>query len=182
MLNYLYGSGSKASNQIQHLWGAASPLYTSSLDHAAPYVEEHGYFTENNDANMINTRYKLRDILKKYGAGLDYWRSEYCILGEGYKEGAKTGRSAMDCALFLAKVIHTDFTSGNATAWHYWNSYEPGRADSDTRYYLIALNPQRATGNSKLFTVTKNLWALGHYSLLVRPGMLRVQKRAGATA
>jgi O-glycosyl hydrolase len=175
MLNYLYGSGSKAANQIQHLWGTAGSLTTHGLSHAAPFVEGHGYFTENGDSYMINTRNQLRDTLKKYGPGLEYWQSEYCMLGEGYKEGTKSGRSAMDCALFLAKVIHTDFTVGNATAWHYWNSYEPGRADSDTRYYLIALNPQRATDSSKLFTVTKNLWALGHYSLLVRPGMIRVQ-------
>jgi len=68
-------------------------------------------------------------------------------------------------------VIHSDLTIANATAWQYWNAYEPGKADMDTRYYLIALDPN---GNNN-FSITKNLWALGHYSLFIRPGMYRLQ-------
>ena len=79
----------------------------------------------------------------------------------------------MDCALFLAKVIHTDLAIANATAWHLWNAYEPGSADFDTRYYLIALKPDSGFVNG-MYTVTKNLWALGHYSLFIRPGMQRI--------
>ena len=71
-------------------------------------------------------------------------------------------------------MIHHDFVIGNATAWHYWNSYEPGSA-SNPRYYLIAMNPRRASNSDTLFTITKNLWALGHYSLFIRPGMSRVE-------
>jgi O-glycosyl hydrolase len=175
MLNFLYEGGSKTSRQAANFWGSHSALYIGGLSHATPFMEGHGYFTENGDAQMITTRNKLRDTLKKYGPGLEYWQSEYCMLSDGFKEGSKQGRSAMDCALFLAKVIHTDFTEGNATAWHYWNAYEPGSADSNTRYYLIALNPRRNIDTSKLFAVTKNLWALGHYSLFVRPGMYRIQ-------
>ncbi|MFC3366414.1 hypothetical protein ACFOG5_24860 [Pedobacter fastidiosus] len=36
------------------------------------------------------------------------------MLADGFREGQKTDRSAMDCALFLSKVIHTDLTIGNA--------------------------------------------------------------------
>ena len=95
------------------------------------------------------------------------------MLGDGYKEGSKERRSTMDCALFLAKMIHHDFTVANATAWHFWNAWEPGRAEAETRYNLIALrniaDPAKAD-----YTVTKNLWALGHYSRFVRPGMQRI--------
>ncbi len=95
------------------------------------------------------------------------------MLADGFMEGTKKNRSAMDCALFLAKVIHHDLVMGNATAWQYWNAYEQGKADSNTRYYLIALQPnEKFTDGS--FTPTKNLWALGHYSLFVRPGMYRL--------
>jgi O-glycosyl hydrolase len=94
-------------------------------------------------------------------------------LADGFKEGSNGDRSAIDCALFLAKVIHSDLTDGNATAWQFWNAYEPGSADFNTRYYLIALNPKPDFKDGE-FTVTKNLWALGHYSLFVRPGMVRV--------
>jgi len=176
MLDHLYAGNGNASRQITAFWNPASSLYIGGLKHTTKFVEGHGYFTENGDANLINKRSKLRDTLKTYNSNLEYWQSEYCMLGDGYKENTVTNkRSTIDCALFLAKVIHHDFTVGNATAWHYWNSFEPGVADSNTRYNLIALNPDRARDTSKLYTVTKNLWALGHYSLFVRPGMYRVQ-------
>ena len=37
------------------------------------------------------------------------------------------------------------------------------------------MNPNRVSNPDTLFTITKNIWALGHYSLFVRPGMLRVE-------
>ena len=175
MLSFLYEGTSKTSRQAANFYNPSSPLYIGALSHTTPFLEGHGYFTENGDAHTIDVRNKLRDSLKRYEPGLEYWQSEYCMLSDGFKDGAKGGRSAMDCALFLAKLINTDFTEGDATAWHYWNAYEPGPADSNTRYYLIALNPKRATDVNNLFAVTKNLWALGHYSLLVRPGMYRMQ-------
>lgn len=95
------------------------------------------------------------------------------MLGDGYKEGTSERRSAMDCALFLAKMIHHDFTVANATAWHFWNAWEPGRADAETRYNLIALK-NIADAAKADYTVTKNLWALGHYSRFVQPGMQRI--------
>lgn len=174
MLNHLYDSNAKASRQIFHFWNPKSKLYIGNLSNTTRFVEGHGYFTDEGDA-LIEVRKKLRDTLKKYGPGLEYWQSEYCMLGDGFKEKSTIKRTAMDCALFLAKVIHHDFTAGNATAWHFWNSFEPGVADSNTLYYLIALNQQRKTDSSKLYTITKNLWALGHYSLFVRPGMHRLQ-------
>jgi hypothetical protein len=66
---------------------------------------------------------------------------------------------------------------GNATAWQYWNSFEPGSSEYNTRYYLVALDPKRGEDPEKLYSVTKNLWALGHYSLLVRPGMYRIETK-----
>jgi O-glycosyl hydrolase len=175
MLNHLYASNVKASRQVANFWNTKSPLYIGGLSNTTPFVEGHSYFTEKGDASMINTRRSLKDTLKKY-EGLEYWQSEYCMLGDGFKENKKVAkRSAIDCALFLAKVIHHDLTVGNATAWHYWNSFEPGPADSNTLYYLIALNRNRATDTANLYKITKNLWALGHYSLFVRPGMYRVE-------
>ncbi|HVX51280.1 MAG TPA: glycoside hydrolase, partial [Chitinophagaceae bacterium] len=173
-LEHLYGAGGKAAAQVQAFFNPASKLYIGGLPNTTPYVEGHGYFTETSDARMTEIRNRLKDTLAAYGRDLEFWQSEYCMLGDGFKDGAKGSRSAMDCALFLAKVINTDFTEGNATAWHYWNAFEPGRADSNTRYYLVALNPHRATDTARLYTITKNVWALGHYSLFVRPGMYRV--------
>lgn len=171
MLTYLYSGSSSASHQIQDFFGKKSPFYLGDFKHVAKIVAGHSYFTESNDDVLVNTRKFLADTVKKYQ--VNYWQSEYSMLADGFREGQKTDRSAMDCALFLSKVIHTDLTIGNATAWQFWNAYEPGSALVNTRYYLIALqgNAEFTDGS---FTATKNLWALGHFSRFVRPGMTRL--------
>ncbi|MBD1394784.1 glycoside hydrolase [Mucilaginibacter glaciei] len=171
MLNYLYSGSTGASAQIQQFFKPGSALYMGNLAHLPKIIGGHSYFSEGTDSNMVAVRSHLADTAKYYG--VNYWQTEYSMLGDGYKDGNKGKRTAMDCALFLAKVIHNDLTIGNATAWQFWNSYEPGGADFDTRYYLIALNPKPDFKDGE-FTVTKNLWALGHYSLFIRPGMQRV--------
>jgi O-glycosyl hydrolase len=173
-LDFLYSSNLPSrSKQIANFWDSKSSLYVGGLSNTTPFVEGHGYFTDEGDASMIKIRRSLKDSLKNY-PNLEFWQSEYSMLGNGYRDG-KAGRlNPMDYALFLAKIIHHDFVIGNATAWHYWNAYEPGSANNP-RYYLIAMNPNRTTNPDTLFTVTKNLWALGHYSLFVRPGMMRIE-------
>jgi O-glycosyl hydrolase len=175
MLNYLYSGNTGTSNQIQQFFKPGSALYLGNMNHLPKLIGGHSYFTEATDSSRVAVRTKLADTAKHYG--VDYWQTEYSMLGEGYKEGSKAKRTAMDCALFLAKVIHGDLTIGNATAWQFWNSYEPGAAEMETRYYLIALNPKPDYKDGE-FTVTKNLWALGHYSLFIRPGMQRVKMAA----
>ena len=118
-LDFLYSLNlTNQSRQIDHFWDAKSSLYIGGLSHTTPFVQGHGYFTDEGDASMITTRGSLRDSIKKYKS-LEFWQSEYCMLGNGYRDG-KTGRlSPIDYALFLAKIIHHDFVIGNATAWHY---------------------------------------------------------------
>lgn len=171
MLTYLYSGKTAASRQTQEFFDPHSHLYLGALSHVPKVIGGHSYFTESNDSTLVNTRQKLADTSRKYG--VNFWETEYSMLADGYKEGAKGKISAIDCALFLAKVIHTDLTVGNAAAWQFWNSYEPGSADFDTRYYLIALKPDADFKNGQ-FTVTKNLWAMGSYSRFIRPGMQRV--------
>lgn len=171
MLDYLYGSTGPASRQIQHFFDPKSPMYMGDFKRVPKIIAGHSYFSEANDKVLVDTRKKLADTASTYG--LNYWQSEYSMLADGFREGNKGNRSAMDCALFLSKVIHTDLTVGNATAWQFWNSYEPGRADINTRYYLIALQPE-ADYKDGQFAITKNLWALGHYSRFIRPGMTRI--------
>jgi O-glycosyl hydrolase len=171
MLNYLYAGSGKAGQQIQTFFDKASPLYVGDLPRVPKIIAGHSYFTESNDSVLVNTRKHLADTVKAYG--LNYWQSEYSMLADGFREGTKGDRSNMDCALFLSKVINSDLTVGNATAWQFWNAYEPGSAAKNTRYYLIALQPNPDYTDGE-FTITKNLWALGHYSRFVRPGMTRV--------
>lgn len=171
MLNYLYGNSGKANKQIQTFYDVKSPLYVGAMSQVTKTIAGHSYFTETNNQTLIDTRKNLADTAKKYN--VSFWQSEYSMLGDGFKEGLKGDRSPMDCAIFLSKVIHTDLTVANATAWQFWNAYEPGTAKRNTRYYLIALQPNADFKDGE-FSITKNLWALGHYSRFVRPGMTRV--------
>ncbi len=180
MLTYMYENNTATSRQIQNFFSDSSALSVQNINSVSGIVAGHSYFTDSGDSSLINIRKNLADTAKQYG--VNYWQSEYCMLGDGFKEGAKEKRSQMDCALFLAKVIHSDLVVGNATAWQFWNSFEPGKSDFDTRYYLIALSPDQDYKNGD-FAVTKNLWALGHYSLFIRPGMqrLNIHRSDGAT-
>jgi len=174
MLTYLYSTPPKSEtgSQIQQFWQKDSPLYLGDQQLLSRYVAGHGYFTDTSRQQIVGTRQSVADTAKKYKA--EYWQSEYCMLGNGFLEGKKGKLSTFDCALFLAKIIHHDLTDGNASAWQFWNSWEPNDADFNTRYYLVALKPA-ADFKSGTFKVTKNLWALGHYSRFIRPGMARLQ-------
>jgi len=174
-LTYLYGGGRnnnmKTANQIQEFWGKGSPYNLESVSHLNRMIGAHSYFTELGDSSLVNIRRNVADTAKKYG--VDYWQTEYCMLADGFREGTKGKRSAIDCALFLSKVIHYDLTVGNATAWQFWNAFEPGKPDFDLRYYLVALQPNKDHTNGD-YAAVKTLWALGNYSLFIRPGMHRL--------
>lgn len=171
MLTFLYGNKTTASRQIQHFFSDTSKLNIGHFKSVPGTIAGHSYFTDMGDETLINTRQSLADTAKKYN--VNFWQSEYSMLGDGYKEGSKEKRTQMDCALFLAKIIYTDLTVANASAWQLWNAYEPGNSDYDTRYYLIALKPDMGFKNGS-YSITKNLWALGHFSLFIRPGAQRL--------
>ncbi|MFT3845122.1 MAG: glycoside hydrolase [Lacibacter sp.] len=169
-LTALYNGSGHADKQVQQFFDEKSPYYTGRLTSAFPVAAGHSYFTDHGDSAIVNVRSRLRDTVMKYKA--NFWQSEYCMLGDGYKEGRKGKIPAIDCALFLAKIIHFDLTVANASAWQFWNAWEPGNSAFDVRYNLIALkiNSDNTAGD---FIATKNLWALGQYSRFVRPGMKR---------
>lgn len=170
-LHALYEGQSRSGRQIQDFYNPASDIFVGNLKQMHKVIEGHSYFTEAGDSNMIAVRKKVLDTASTYK--VPFWQSEYCMLSNGYKDGKKGKIDQMDCALFLAKVIYHDLTIANATAWHYWNAWEPGDSLFDTRYYLLALkiNPGNTDGD---FAITKNLWALGHFSRFIRPGMHRI--------
>lgn len=170
-LTALYEGNGHAARQIQNFYAPASSFYLGRLRHLAPVVAGHSYFTDKGDTGIIKVRSRLRDTVAKYGT--TYWQSEYSMLADGYKEGKRGRIPAMDCALFLAKLIYHDLAIANASAWQFWNAWEPGSVEWDTRYYLLALKTNAANTEGD-FTITKNLWALGHYSRFIKPGMKRI--------
>jgi O-glycosyl hydrolase len=171
-LDYLYGKNGGASHQVQHFFRNGSPMQLKKLPHVANVIGGHSYFTDKGDSSRIAIRQHVADTTQKYGT--EFWQTEYSMLADGYREGKSGKIPAMDCALFLSKVIHDDLVYANASAWQLWNSWEPGSADFDTRYYVIALHPANPEFTNGTVSATKNLWALGHYSRFVRPGMHRL--------
>jgi O-glycosyl hydrolase len=169
-LKHLYTEGGQAGRQVQFFMGS-SEHNINRLPSVYPALVGHSYFTDAGDSNRVVIRRRLRDTIAAYKT--KFWQSEYSMLGTGYKENKQGKIPAIDCALFLAKMIHTDLTVANAAAWQLWNVYEPGSADFDTRYYLIALQTNDSN-SSGTFKVTKNLWAMGHFSRFIRPGMKRL--------
>jgi O-glycosyl hydrolase len=170
-LTDLYEGEGHAHQQIPTFYSPRSTLYVGHLKQVHPVIAGHSYFTDLGDTNIINVRSRVRDAALNYN--IPFWQSEYCMLGDGYKEGKNGKVNAMDCALFLSKMIYHDLAVANASAWHLWNAWEPGNADFDTRYYLLSLKKGK-DNTAGDFCITKNLWALGHYSRFIRPGMQRV--------
>ncbi|MHA4736728.1 glycoside hydrolase [Dyadobacter sp. MSC1_007] len=171
-LDFLYGKNGNATQQTQAFFKPGSRDFVGNLKTLPKLIGGHSYFTDKGDSARIAIRKHVADTTCKYG--VTFWQTEYSMLADGYREG-KTGRiPAIDCALFLSKVIHDDLAYGNASAWQLWNSWEPGNPDFDTRYYLIALKPANKEYTDGTVTATKNLWALGHYSRFIRPGMHRL--------
>jgi hypothetical protein len=89
----------------------------------------------------------------------------------------------MPTALYVARVIHHDITVANATLWSWWTAL----SQFDFKDGLIHLdngndgirgpeNPDsELLKENGFFRETKLLWALGNYSLFVRPGMQRIR-------
>jgi hypothetical protein len=144
----------------------------------------HSYFTTNENGKLIDIRRSLAQKLDEYNGDLNYWQSEFCILEQHDDIGAGWERDlGMPTALYVARVIHHDLTVANATLWSWWTAL----SQFDFKDGLIHLD----NGNNGIrgpehpdsellkengyFRETKLLWALGNYSLFVRPGMQRIR-------
>jgi hypothetical protein len=107
-------------------------------------------------------------------AGLHFWQSEYCILGDNAGEINGDKRDlGMNAALYIASVIHHDLSVANASAWQWWTAISPYNYKDG----LIYIDKNKADGN---FYTSKMLWALGNYSRFVRPGAVRVSAVAAS--
>src|SRR5690606_11869878 len=70
----------------------------------------------------------------------------------------------MASAQRVARMIHSDLTVGQVSAWHYWWLLPRGDVD-DTNAALA----------NRRFQLTRRAFALGHFSKFVRPVSVRVE-------
>nr|WP_315154670.1 glycoside hydrolase [uncultured Flavobacterium sp.] len=188
-INYLYENvnGENRDDQINAFFGSSSVTSISQLSNVKKVISGHSYFTSWPVNDMIRNREKLNSRVKQMG-GLKYWQTEYSILESGIKEipgGSGNQRDlGMNTALFVARTIHNDIAVANASSWQWWTALS--RYDyKDGLVYLdngadnglstsVAADPNYCK-NDGVYHDSKLLWALGNYSLFVRPGMVRLQ-------
>lgn len=168
-INYLFKAGDKPGkgNQIDDFFKPGSPNYIGNLQNVSKTIAGHSYFTTSPSASAVQVRKVLADSVAAI-PGLNFWQSEYCILGDNAGEINGSKRDlGIEAALYLAKVIHTDLTSANAAAWQWWTAISA----YDYKDGLIYVDKNKTDGN---YYVSKMLWALGNYSRFIRPGAIRV--------
>ncbi|MBE9661646.1 xylanase [Mucilaginibacter myungsuensis] len=168
-INYLYTKSNKPGKgmQIADFFRLGSANYIGNLPTVAHTVTAHSYFTTSPLASSIKMRKALADSVAAI-KGLDFWQSEYCILGDNAGEINGNKRDlGMDAALYMASVIHTDLAVANASAWQWWLAISA----YDYKDGLIYVDKNKTDGN---FYTSKMLWVLGNYSRFIKPGSVRV--------
>lgn len=160
-LKFLSGSQPDRPNHLEYFFGS---LWSSGISTmTGNRICGHSYHTDTPSTGLFTVRNGLREALDRY-PGLEYWMTEYSILGPegpGRPEG-------MDAALHVARVIHCDLALTGASAWQWWLAvsvydYKDGLIYAD-------MNPEDGA-----FDASKILWALGNYSRFIRPGARRVE-------
>ncbi|GAA0545848.1 glycoside hydrolase [Chitinophaga japonensis] len=173
-LNYLYETANKPARgaQVSAFFDPASSAYLGQLPAVEHSIAGHSYFTSSPYDTAVQVRQRLAAQVAGV-KGLEYWQSEYCILGDNAGEINGSGRDlGMDAALYLARVIHQDLTIANAAAWHHWLAVSP----YDYKDGLVYIDKQKTDGQ---YYESKMLWVLGNYSRFIRPGARRVQATLG---
>ncbi|HWK03071.1 MAG TPA: glycoside hydrolase [Puia sp.] len=166
-IDYLFSGEDKPgkNKQAYAFFNPHSPIYVGDLGRISPVIAAHSYFTTSPWSSAIRSRQQLAAKISTI-KGLQYWQSEYCILGDNAGEinGSKRD-TGMDAALYLARTIHNDLTVAHASAWQYWLAISP----YDYKDGLIYIDKNKRDGN---YYGSKMLWALGNYSRFIRPGAL----------
>ncbi|MCF0074709.1 xylanase [Dyadobacter sp. CY261] len=169
-IEYLYSEHNRPgrASQISTFFDKNSPDYLGNLTNVLPAISGHSYFTTSPYKDAVAKRKQLAAKLATV-PGLEYWMSEYCILGDNDGEIKGEGRDlGIDAGLYIAKVIHNDLVNANASAWHWWISISP----YDYKDGLVYIDRNKTDGN---YQSSKMLWAMGNFSRFVRPGAVRVE-------
>lgn len=191
-IRYLYRQGTDKpdrDNQISEIFRADGKHSIAGLKHVAPIVTGHSYWSTWPLDTLAETRRQLKTAIDtQLPAGYGYWQTEYCPMeknddnpkGGGYRD------LTMEAALYIARIIHFDLAVANAASWQSWTAF----TEWDYKDGLIFIDDDvQKTGAHNMndpmvesckydgtFRDSKYLWALGNYSLFVRPGMVRIEQ------
>jgi O-glycosyl hydrolase len=168
-LNYLYETADKSTrgNQIYEFFNDQSPLFLGALPNVDKVISGHSYFTTAPATTLKSVRQNVAESLRNASMPLEFWQSEYCILGDEEEVKGPGKDTGITTALYVARLIHHDLALANASAWHWWLAVSV----YDYKDGLIYTEKNKTDGNIE---DTKLLWALGNYSRFIRPGAYRI--------
>lgn len=184
-ITYLYNnSDAYRGNQIADFFTPSSANYIGDQTNLERLISSHSYYTVWPVSDMISMRESVHSKILSTMPALKYWQTEYCIL-ESTNDDLADGWNrdlTMSTALYVARLIHYDIIKAYASSWQWWTAIS--RSDyKDGLIYLddgtnngtrdAASNPDYCK-NDGYIRESKLLWALGNYSLFIRPGMKRV--------
>lgn len=179
-------SGLFSENQLNAFWSQSSSNYLGDLPSLAPIVAAHSYWTFGTNYELEHARTTACDAAAKYGVKI--YQTEWSLLDNapskntGFPEGGYDAATRTDIALFMAKVIQCDMIYANAASWSYWTAMDREQWGQKDRFHLIRINANGDTGYESYGSLAANgtvyddmtLWALGNFSLFVRPGYQRI--------
>lgn len=175
-LKYLLHANDKQDKdeQIHDFFSSSSSTYIGNLPNVSHTIASHSYFTTSPFADAMALRKQVKDSIT-HTKNLDFWQSEYCILGDNAGEiNGNKKDLGMNAALYVAKVMYEDLVAANASAWQWWTAISA----YDYKDGLVYIDKNKTNGN---FSDSKMLWAMGNYSRFIRPGMKRINVEVTST-
>ena len=180
---YLFNPEGSAGDQIRDFFVAGNQNYIGNLPSVPNIIGGHSYYSHDTDALLRENRTQVRQRAEEYG--VEVYQTEWSMLSGGQGIPSPENASYMDIALYLAKLIHCDITIAGVSSWAYWTAMDMERWGHKDRFALVGLAPGvrdfdnvsylnypvTQTGAIKDFPT---LWALGNFSLFVRPGFTRI--------
>ena len=176
-LNYVYEVGDKPTrgDQARAFFSPASENHVGDLPNVARRLAAHSYFTTYPADTLRAVRQRVRQSIDAIDPTLELLVTEYCILENNPRIRGNGRDLGMESALYMAEVIHADLVDAGSTGWQWWLAVSP----YDYKDGLVYID--RDTLNGGVYE-SKMLWALGHYSRFVRPGMQRIEVAADSAA
>lgn len=165
-LNFLYEIHDDRGNQMREFFYESSDYYLNKLSSVAGTVAGHSYFTTWPLNKMIETREKVGRLVDVYD-GVEFTMSEYCLLEDNEEVAGTREVGGINPALYIARQIHFDLSLANASSWCWWLAVSPYNYNDG----LVYITKNKTGGQ---YEDSKILWALGNYSLFIRPGYQRV--------
>jgi O-glycosyl hydrolase len=174
-------------NQIPAFFDSSNNgTYVGNLATMKPWtIGGHTYFTHANDSDLRNIRRGARNAANNYvddSEALQVWSTEWCGLGGG--AGNIDMNNYFHVGLFMAKMAFSDIIIGGSQTFSFWTALDMERGGG-ARYSMVAYSPGSAIYNHDSYLTNpvykpgavksqSTLWAMGHYSLFVRPGFQRI--------